>query len=146
VSKLPDHDFQHVVSAARALLEKHGFAVRRSGAEHTPASGGRAGSPAELDAAAVEWIGLFRATLLRSLQTGEATLGELAKRHAVSPRTLQRQLAAHGTSLRAEVNRARRELAASLSEAGASNSMIALRLGYSDTRALRRALRRWRTT
>jgi AraC-like DNA-binding protein len=96
--------------------------------------------------AAVDWISLFRATLVRSLHTGDATLGELAKRHAMSPRTLQRRLAAHDTSLRAEVNRARRDLAASLSESGATNSLIALRLGYSDTRALRRALRRWRTT
>jgi AraC-like DNA-binding protein len=140
---LLDDDTEHIVSAARALLEQHGFAVRRSDAERA-----RAHAAAASDAAAseVEWISLFRATLLGTLDTGHATLGELARRHAVSPRTLQRQLAAHDTTLRAELNRARRELAMSLSENGAKHSLIALRLGYSDTRALRRALRRWKAT
>lgn len=139
-----DHNSEHIVSAARALLEQHGFAIVRSDTERTPRFAQETDPVIDEGASSVDWINLFRATLRGSLQTGDATLGELARRLAVSPRTLQRQLAAHDTSLRAEINQARRDLATRLSQNGANNSVIALRLGYSDTRALRRALRRWR--
>jgi AraC-like DNA-binding protein len=142
-SEVVYHEPEHIVSAARALLEQHGFAVVRTDAGRAPDLGPEAELAAQADASSVDWLNLFRATLRRSLQTRGATLPELARRLAVSPRTLQRQLAAHDTCLRTEINRTRRELAAALSQDGASNSLIALRLGYSDTRALRRALRRW---
>jgi AraC-like DNA-binding protein len=145
MSEIIDHGSEHIVSAARALLEQHGFAVVHSDAEAAPAARAQTDAATDAGAVAADWITLFRATLLASLQTGDATLSELAHRLAVSPRTLQRQLAAHGTSLRAEINTARRDLANRLSQNGATNSLIALRLGYSDTRALRRAVRRWRT-
>jgi len=137
-------DPQHIVGVARAPLERYGFAVLQPN-EQSRAEIGRQSSQALRAATlAVEWIDLFRATLVRSLQTGNASLGGLATQLLVSPRTLQRQLAAHHTSLRSEINLARRELATKLLQAGASNSVITLRLGYSDARALRRALRRWR--
>lgn len=133
-------DSEHIITAARALLEQHGFEVVRTDAML------RAPEPAqEIDPRGVQWINLFRATLMASLHTGNASLGELARRLAMSPRTLQRRLAAHHTTLRAEINTTRRDLAARLSQNGANQSLIALRLGYSDTRALRRASRRWRT-
>jgi len=134
----------HIVSAARALLERHGYAVLQPNEKSPVEIVRQSAEPLNAAAPAVEWIDLFRAMLVRGLRTGNASLGGLARQLLVSPRTLQRQLAAHGTSLRAEINLARRQLATRLLQAGASNSMITLRLGYSDTRALRRALRRWR--
>lgn len=134
---------EHVVSAARALLETHGFVVTPTDAAFLPHVAEQATPSA---AAPVGWLELFRATLVRGLQTGGGSLGEIARQLTVSSRTLQRQLAAHGTTFRSETNEARRELAGRLSRVGASNAQIALRLGYSDTRALRRAARRWRHT
>lgn len=61
----------------------------------------------------------------------------------MSRRTVQRRLAEERTSWRAELDAARRAEAARLKREGASNKVIAARLGYSDTRALRRAVRRW---
>lgn len=48
-----------------------------------------------------------------------------------------------GTSWRSEVDAMRREQAARLRQAGATSAQAATRLGYSDTRSLRRAARRW---
>jgi AraC-like DNA-binding protein len=137
-------DPQHIVSAARALLERYGFAVVQPNEKSHAEIVRESSEPLNAATPVVEWIDLFRATLVRSLQTGNASLGGLARQLLVSPRTLQRLLAAEGTSLRWEINLARRELATKLLQAGASNSVITLRLGYSDARALRRALRRWR--
>jgi transcriptional regulator GlxA family with amidase domain len=68
----------------------------------------------------------------------------VARRLAVSPRTLQRQLAAHGTTWRAELERARQALARHYSQAGPPGmARLARQLGYCDPRSVRRALRRW---
>ena len=70
-------------------------------------------------------------------------LGAAARRLAVSPRTLQRLLEREGTSWRAEVDAARHAQAVKLLAGGVSQAGAAARLGYSDARALRRAIRRW---
>ena len=70
-------------------------------------------------------------------------LSAAARRMTVSPRTLQRLLQSHGTTWRAEVDAFRRARAARLRGKGLSNSQVAMRLGYSDARALRRATVRW---
>jgi AraC-like DNA-binding protein len=132
---------EYVVRAARVLLETHGFVVTPTDTAFLPHVVEEAPPSA---AAPVGWLELFRATLTQGLQTGGGSLGEVARQLTVSSRTLQRQLAAHGTTFRAETNDARRELAGWLTRVGASNAQIALRLGYSDTRALRRAAQRWR--
>jgi AraC-like DNA-binding protein len=90
-----------------------------------------------------DWIGAFRATVSQRLGEWTASLRDVAQQFAMSPRTLQRRLAKEGTGWRTEIDAARRDLAARLARAGASNEVIATRLGYSDVRALRRALRRW---
>ena len=89
------------------------------------------------------WIDRFRDVLAGCLDDGDIRLGAAALRLHVSPRTLQRLLDREGTSWRAEVDRARREQAARLQQAGTSTSQAASRLGYSDARSLRRAARRW---
>ena len=69
------------------------------------------------------------------------SLAAVARRMLVSPRTLQRQLAEHGTTWRAELDNARRRHA---ERAGTSSvTRLARQLGYADARSARRALRRW---
>jgi AraC-like DNA-binding protein len=86
----------------------------------------------------------LRASLPVRLRDGTASLPILARALAMSTRTLQRRLAGAGTSWRAELEAARRELATALSAEGLPSEAIATQLGYSDARALRRAVQRWR--
>ncbi len=71
------------------------------------------------------------------------TLHRTARELAVSPRTLQRQLAAHDTTFRDEVEQVRMQRAGEL--LGASNlpcARIAKTLGYSESRVFARAFKR----
>lgn len=61
----------------------------------------------------------------------------------MSVRTLQRRLAEEGTSWRAEIDAARNKRAAQLLQQGTTADLTAAQVGYSGSRALRRALRRW---
>ncbi|PXX65143.1 AraC-like DNA-binding protein [Nocardia tenerifensis] len=89
----------------------------------------------------------FRAALAAALAAGDASLTTVARRLATSPRTLQRQLAEHGTGWRAEHDRVRYERAKSLlAEGDLTTSTVAARLGFTDDRALRKAFRRWSGT
>jgi hypothetical protein len=92
---------------------------------------------------AVTWIDAFRQVLATSIEAGSPTLVGVAGRLAVSPRTLQRQLARHATTWRAELDAARQRIVVQARRAGRVDSVtLARRLAYSDTRAARRALRR----
>lgn len=89
----------------------------------------------------------FRGALGAGLAAGDAALTTVARRLAVSPRTLQRQLAEHGTSWRAEYDQVRYEQAkALLAEGNLTTAVIADRLGFTDDRALRKAVHRWSGT
>lgn len=92
---------------------------------------------------AARWVDEFREVLAGLLDDQAVLLGAAARRLAVSPRTLQRLLEREGTSWRAEVDAARRTQAVKLLADGVSKAGAAARLGYSDARALRRAIRRW---
>lgn len=89
------------------------------------------------------WLSELRAALPARLAARSSSLPAVAAELAVSPRTLQRWLADAGTSWRSEVETARRRLATELARAGEGRKGVARQVGYSDTRALRRALRRW---
>lgn len=119
------------------------------GADATEITAAIVGHPAREGLAAPEPAPLelaeFRTIVTSLLTERKLTLGVVARRFAVSQRTLQRRLAQFGTNWRAEVDGARRREAFELVRAGASKETIAARLGYSDTRALRRALARWET-
>jgi AraC-like DNA-binding protein len=83
--------------------------------------------------------------VLRSLPSGEpATMRAVARRLGHSPRSLQRHLAGHGTSFRRVLDEVRRDRLAELEREGLGLDAIAQRLGYEDTNALRRAMRRWK--
>ncbi|BAD60118.1 AraC family transcriptional regulator [Nocardia farcinica] len=86
----------------------------------------------------------FRAALDAALDDGEPALPAVARRLATSPRTLQRRLAAHGTTWRQELDLARHERARALLAGGRTTAAVAERLGFTDDRALRKASRRWR--
>ncbi|MFY7064992.1 AraC family transcriptional regulator ligand-binding domain-containing protein [Nocardiopsis changdeensis] len=89
------------------------------------------------------WLDLFRTALDAELDHAAPSLGAVAARLASSPRTLQRRLGEHGTTWRAEVDRARHARARRLLSSGLTAEAVAARLGFSDDRALRKAFHRW---
>jgi AraC-like DNA-binding protein len=75
------------------------------------------------------------------------SFGEQARRHATSERTLRRRLADCGTTYEALVEGVRRERVEQLLlRPDMTLRDIARRAGFSDERALRRAVRRWHGT
>ncbi|MEV0399032.1 AraC family transcriptional regulator ligand-binding domain-containing protein [Actinoallomurus sp. NPDC050550] len=89
------------------------------------------------------WRDPLREAIAADLRGRTASLHAVAARLAMSPRSLQRRLEEDGTSWRQEVDAVRRDQAARLLREGASRAAMAAQLGYSDVRALRRAVRRW---
>jgi AraC-like DNA-binding protein len=86
----------------------------------------------------------FRQALAAALQCDTLSLAGVARRLSMSPRSLQRHLTEHGTTWREEVDRLRHEQAlALLHDTDLPLQTIAVRLGYSDARTLRRAAHRW---
>jgi AraC-like DNA-binding protein len=78
-----------------------------------------------------------------ALPEGVPELATLADRLACSPRTLQRRLADHGTSLRKLIDDLRRELALRHLAAELSIAEVSFLLGFSEPSAFHRAFRRW---
>ena len=82
--------------------------------------------------------------LVRVLETrlahGRLGTTEVARAMAMTPRTLQRQLADAGTSFRAVLAHVRMRRRAELLEAGLGDAAIARHLGFSDVRAMRRSI------
>jgi AraC-like DNA-binding protein len=91
--------------------------------------------------ARASWLEVFRWHLGDAIDDGSPALLALARRLAVSPRTLQRRLADHGTTWRAELDLARKRRASQSPDQ--SMPRLARQLGYADSRSLRRARRRW---
>lgn len=87
------------------------------------------------------WRQHFRLLLTEALDDEGASLNAMARRMAVSPRTLQRQLAEQGTTWRAELDAARRRRADQIRDDDPSR--LAQHLGYSHAKSARRAARRW---
>ncbi|WP_280499037.1 AraC family transcriptional regulator [Nocardia cyriacigeorgica] len=85
----------------------------------------------------------FRTALAAAIDAGAPTLAEVAARLTMSPRSLQRRLADHGTTWRHELDRVRYRRAEELLSAGSTTAIVAARLGFTDDRALRKAFRRW---
>lgn len=90
------------------------------------------------------WHDRFRDELGKALRDNDVSLSAVAAMLAIAPRTLQRRLAEHGTTWRAEVDSLRRETTARLlHDSDLTTHSVAARIGYSDARSLRRAARRW---
>lgn len=89
----------------------------------------------------------IHAALLESLRAGDTSIERTAARLHVSPRSLQRQLAAAGSSYKAALDRMRREMARTLLSVSERSLLeITYLLGYSDPSAFNRAFRRWTGT
>ncbi|MGR4878147.1 AraC family transcriptional regulator ligand-binding domain-containing protein [Streptomyces sp. LARHCF249] len=91
-----------------------------------------------------QWSDRFRTVLTAAFQEDNVSLENVAHRLATSPRTLQRRLAENGTTWRAQVESVRHEHTMELLRStDLPLQSIAGRVGYSDVRTLRRAVRRW---
>ncbi|MBI1297604.1 helix-turn-helix domain-containing protein [bacterium] len=85
-----------------------------------------------------------RACLMEILAGGEYTMADVAKRLAISPRTLQRHLAQEGTTFQNELNSLRAELARHyLTNSHYSGAEISFLLGYQDANSFFRAFHAW---
>ncbi|GAA5062937.1 AraC family transcriptional regulator [Nocardia callitridis] len=90
------------------------------------------------------WLDRVATALADVLDTGEVSLNRVARRLAVSPRTLQRRLMEADTTWRRELDRARSARLSRVAASGpVSRSRQAELLGYSDASSMRRAARRW---
>jgi AraC-like DNA-binding protein len=85
----------------------------------------------------------LRVTIAGMIDQGSPSLREVASQLAISSRTLQRRLAEHGTTWRAELDAARCSVASAAGTHPVTIASLARQLGYSDPRSARRALRRW---
>jgi AraC-like DNA-binding protein len=85
-----------------------------------------------------------RAAVWTDLSHGLPTLADVAATLGTSPRTLQRQLGAEGTSFSEVVDAIRRDMAAAcMGDQRLSIDEIAFLLGYADTTSFRRSFKRW---
>ena len=88
-----------------------------------------------------------RATLLETLPAGDPTITAVTHRLATSPRTLQRQLNAEGTTFQAVLATTREDLARHYLHLGdLSTPDIAYLLAYDDTNSFYRAFKTWTGT
>jgi AraC-like DNA-binding protein len=86
----------------------------------------------------------FREALRCACAEGRPTLGVVARRLAVSPRSLQRRLDERGTTFSAQVDAVRQALACVyLAGRDLSIAEVAFVLGFSDQPAFTRAFTRW---
>ncbi|MFE3192629.1 AraC family transcriptional regulator ligand-binding domain-containing protein [Nocardia sp. NPDC059240] len=131
-----------------------GITVRKADLE-TPlrTADGRLGAILRTHAAATQPVPPRRATSWTdhlaiaigiALEDNSATVDRVAARLYMSRRSLQRRLSEHGTTWRAELERARRHRYEVAVAAGtATGADPAALLGYRDRRSARRAVRRW---
>lgn len=90
------------------------------------------------------WLDRFHRILDSGLADGPPSLDQVAHRLAMSPRTLQRRLRDEGTSWREELEKLRqRRVERLLRDTELSMDAIAARVGFTDSRSLRRAVHRW---
>lgn len=85
-----------------------------------------------------------RAALHERLPAGESSIDAIAAQLMLSPRTVQRQLQAEGTSYQAVLSDTREKLARRyLADRSLTTSQIAYLLAYDDANSFYRAFRRW---
>ncbi|MFB7718593.1 AraC family transcriptional regulator ligand-binding domain-containing protein [Nocardia sp. NPDC056100] len=93
---------------------------------------------------ATTWLEHLAEVISIALDDNSATLDRVARRMFLSRRSLQRRLAEHDTTWRAELDRVRRHRFESvIAGASITRSKQAVLLGYEDHRSVRRAARRW---
>ncbi|MEU2655174.1 helix-turn-helix domain-containing protein [Streptomyces sp. NPDC007325] len=91
-----------------------------------------------------DWLSLFRTHLAAAHDEAAPTLAAVARRMALSTRTLQRRLDEHDTTWSGELENLRQtQITRLLETTDLSIDSIATRSGYANARALRRAVQRW---
>ncbi len=91
-----------------------------------------------------DWLGTVRSAVAESLADGAPAIQTIARRLALSVRTLQRRLGDHGVVFKTLVDELRRDLALQyLADGKADLTEIAFLVGYSELSAFDRAFRRW---
>jgi AraC-like DNA-binding protein len=99
---------------------------------------------ARLPAAPGRWIDQVRRALVESFRAGDPDLAGVARRFAVTPRTLQRRLREEGSSFQTLLDDARHDLALSyLRDPRRTTSEVAHLLGFHEASAFYRAFHRW---
>ncbi|MFT3712625.1 MAG: AraC family transcriptional regulator ligand-binding domain-containing protein [Archangium sp.] len=86
---------------------------------------------------------LVYGALRESMKGRVPGIREVAKKLALSERSLQRGLQEEGANFRELVDQARRDLTRELSARAVPLDEVADQLGYADTASLRRAMQRW---
>jgi len=85
-----------------------------------------------------------RRAIAELLRDGAPTLAKVAKKTAMSPRTLERRLSDHGTAFKKLVDDTRRRFALNyLRDRKNTLTQVAFLLGYSEVSAFNRAFKRW---
>ncbi|HEY2390609.1 MAG TPA: AraC family transcriptional regulator [Candidatus Angelobacter sp.] len=88
--------------------------------------------------------GQIREALIYNLLSGKTTLTELSSQLAMSPRSLQREIAGNGMNFRALLDQTRQERALTLlQDKDLPIAEVGARLCYSDLSAFSRAFHRW---
>ena len=91
-----------------------------------------------------EVLASVRRAVAESMREGEPSLARVAKKMAMSPRTLQRQLKEQGIDFKELIDDTRRRFAQSyLRNRNNTLTEIAFLLGYSEASAFNRAFKRW---
>ena len=91
-----------------------------------------------------EVLASVRRAVAESMREGRPSLTRVAKKLAMSPRTLQRQLKEQGMDFKQLIADTRRRFALSyLGNRGQTLTEIAFLLGYSEVSAFNRAFKRW---
>jgi AraC-like DNA-binding protein len=89
----------------------------------------------------VTWYDRFQELLAEVIDLGSPSRDALARRLSISVSTLQRRLAEHGTTWRAELDAARQRRVQHARRHAQDD--LARHLGYADPRSVRRAMSRW---
>lgn len=91
-----------------------------------------------------DFVELLRIELKNAIPSGDFSEATIARRLSVSPRTLQRRLAARGMAFRTLVDQVQAQLAmALLAKPELTIDEIAAQLGYAQASSFHRAFRRW---
>ncbi|WP_277749301.1 helix-turn-helix transcriptional regulator [Solirhodobacter olei] len=86
----------------------------------------------------------MKVLIRRRIASGKPDIAEVARELGMSERTLQRRITEHGTSYRALLDEARRDLGRRLPSDGQNGiDEIAFLLGFQDTSSFYRAFRAW---
>jgi len=89
-------------------------------------------------------IAQIRKIIAATIRDGEPRLTDIAKKAAMSPRTLERKLKDEGTGFKKLVDDTRRRFALAYLRDGKNTlTEIAFLLGYSEVSAFNRAFKRW---